>query len=216
MSLKSKEGRGHLETRPFGRPGSIRRCWQQIPASSLHAGRLCNRRLEGILPGARKIIFLTVAKFQEGQSEGQGQRQDLQNSRPELQPLPLEPDRDGWGSWELGRAYFPFGEGLCQGLLGWSLASTVDCLGVRKWRHVHYGLIRLFSHPLTTNPEQEDQQPSAARRPGLSGSLPCSLRCPGRLVSWRPGLPYWALERQSLGLRPPRDPAVSGLSVACC
>lgn len=51
--------------------GALRRCWQQIPASSLQAGLLCNRLLEGILPGARRIISLTVAKFQECRSEEQ-------------------------------------------------------------------------------------------------------------------------------------------------
>lgn len=83
---------------------------------------------------------------QEGHSEEQCQRQSLQNSGPELQPLPLEPELIGWGSWEPGRAYFPIGGSVPGPTLGsHCLAPTVTYLGVLKWRHVHYGLTQLLS-----------------------------------------------------------------------
>lgn len=87
-----------------------------------------------------------MAKFQEGHLKKQRQRRGLQNSGPELQPLLLEHERAGWGSWELGRAYFPFGESVPGPAAGsHCLAPTVAYPGVLKWRHVRYGLTWLLS-----------------------------------------------------------------------
>lgn len=59
-SIRSKEGRevtlrpGPLEDQEA--EGRWRQVEQQVPASSLHAGLLYNSLLEGILPGAERII----------------------------------------------------------------------------------------------------------------------------------------------------------------
>lgn len=115
-----------------------------MAVSSLHAGLLCNRLLEGILPGAGRILFLKVADFQEGHSQVQCQGRVSKNQGQSCNPL--EPERAGWGSWELGRDYFPFGGPVPGPAPGrHCLALTGAYLGVLKWRRVHYGLTRLLS-----------------------------------------------------------------------